>query len=85
MRLPANLDLAAATPLKAAFLGARGQALELEAGSVERLGALCLQVILAAHAQWRADGVAFSIVNASAAFAEAMQITGAGEIFAEAM
>lgn len=80
MRLPQILDLGAATPLWASLSGARGQALHLDASDVERLGGLCLQVLLAAQAQWRADGVDFSIVNSSAAFAEGVRLMAAKDL-----
>ncbi len=80
MRLPQILDLGAATPLWANLNGVRGQALHLDASDVERLGGLCLQVLLAAQAQWRTDGVDFSIVNSSAAFAEGVRLMAANDL-----
>ena len=79
MRLPAVLDLGAAAPLHAAFATARGAALEVDASGVERLGGLCLQVILAAQAAWAADGKAFAIINPSSGFMNAAGVMGAGE------
>ncbi len=80
MRLPQNLDLGAAAPLLSTIKEARGQALQLDASGVDRIGGLCLQVLLAARAQWRTDGVDFSIVNPSAAFAEGVQLMAAVEL-----
>ena len=80
MRLPQILDLGAATPLWASLSGVRGQPLHLDASGVERLGGLCLQVLLAAQAQWRADDVDFSIVNSSAAFAEGVRLMAASDL-----
>jgi chemotaxis protein CheX len=77
MNLPQILDLAAAAPLRQALLEARGQPLELDASRVERLGGLCLQVLLSAQAVWAADGYAFRIVNPSPAFAEAARLMAA--------
>lgn len=79
MRLPQNLDLSAAGPLWSDLCAARGQPVELDASSVERIGGLCLQVLLAAQAQWRADGIAFAVTNYSAAFADGVQLMGATE------
>ncbi len=80
MQLPQILDLGAASPLWSSLNGQRGQPLHLDASEVERIGGLCLQVLLAAQAQWRADGVDFSIVNSSAAFAEAIQLMAASDL-----
>jgi chemotaxis protein CheX len=77
MRLPQILDLGAAAPLQAELSAARGQPLQLDASGVERLGGLCLQVLIAAQAQWRADAVEFAIANPSAAFAEGARLMAA--------
>jgi chemotaxis protein CheX len=77
MRLPQVLDLGAASPLWSGLCAARGQPLQVDAADVERLGGLCLQVLLAAQAQWRADDVEFSVVNASQAFSECLRLMGA--------
>lgn len=79
MRLPQNLDLGAAGPLWSDMCAARGQPIELDASSVERIGGLCLQVLVAAQAQWRADGIAFAVINPSAAFADGVRLMGAAE------
>ncbi|MEZ5996970.1 MAG: STAS domain-containing protein [Hyphomonadaceae bacterium] len=80
MRLPAILDLGAATPLWTEICAQRGQPLQLDASGVERLGGICLQVLLSAHAQWRADGMEFSVINASSAFSEALGLMAASEL-----
>jgi chemotaxis protein CheX len=74
MKLASVLDLRAAKPLWADIHAARGQPLEVDASQVERLGGLCLQVLLAAQAQWRVDGLAFSIANPSPAFADGVKL-----------
>ena len=63
--LPAVLDLRAAEPLKAQLLAVRGQETALDASAVERLGGLCLQVLLSAIQTWRADGQTLAFVNVS--------------------
>jgi chemotaxis protein CheX len=63
------LDQRAAEPLKAELMAARGQALTLDGSAVERLGGLCLQVLLAALQTWRADGQALTFLNVSEALA----------------
>jgi chemotaxis protein CheX len=64
--LPAVLDIRAAAPLQAKFLALRGQPLTLDASAVERLGGLCLQVLLSARAAWAADGQALSVASGEA-------------------
>lgn len=79
MLLARNLDLSAAAPLWSSLTKARGGALELDASQVERLSGVCLQVLLAAAAAWRAAGLDFRIVESSQAFSDAVEIMGAGE------
>lgn len=80
MKLPAILDLGAAAPLRLQLLERRGQALELDCADVERVGGLCLQVLIAARAQWRTDGVGFQIVSASSAFVDAARLMAADDL-----
>ena len=74
------LDLTEARPLADALLGVRGQAVALDASGVERLGALCLQVLIAARRTWAADGSPFAIIRPSAAFSEQCARLGAAEL-----
>ena len=76
------LDLTEARPLADALLRARGRPLVLDASGVERLGALCLQVLIAARRTWEADAAPFSVVRPSAAFAEHCARLGASGMFA---
>ncbi|HEY1071286.1 STAS domain-containing protein [Brevundimonas sp.] len=75
--LPAVLDLRAADPLKAQLLAVRGQETALDASAVERLGGLCLQVLLSALQTWRADGQTLTFVNVTEAFASQWSALGA--------
>jgi chemotaxis protein CheX len=77
MQLPDNLDLKAAGPLREALLEARGAALRVDASGVQRLGGLCLQVLLSAEATWATDGHAFTISPTSATFIEGARRMGA--------
>lgn len=79
--LPAILDIQQAAPLRDRLLELKGQAVALDASSVERLGALCLQVILAARLSWARDGNDLSIVGASDAFVEQWGRFGAPDGF----
>jgi chemotaxis protein CheX len=71
------LDLRAAAPLRAALLERRGEAMEIDASAVERLGGLCLQVLMAAQHSWAEDGLPFAISGPSDAFREAARLFGA--------
>lgn len=77
MRLASILDLGAAAPLHAALSAARGQAIAIDAGEVERVGGLCLQVLLAAKAAWAHDAQAFAIIEPSTAFVDGIARMGA--------
>lgn len=68
--LPAIMDIRAAEPLKAELMKYRGQAVTLDASGVERLGGLCLQILLAAVKTWKADGQALIFLNVSKALNE---------------
>lgn len=85
MQLPPILDLGAAAPLATEFNGARGKPMEVDASSVERVGGLCLQVLVAAQLAWRADGVSFAIVNASESFINNVRLMAAHELVPEEM
>lgn len=71
------MDLRAAAPLREALLGRRGGAVAVDASAVERLGGLCLQVLLSARQTWAGDGHAFSITGQSEGFREAIRLLGA--------
>lgn len=71
------LDLRAAEPLKAALLAARGGDVVLDGSAVERLGGLCLQVLLSALRTWRADGHVLTFVNVSEALTSQWSAFGA--------
>jgi chemotaxis protein CheX len=77
--LPANLDLLAASPLRDELAGHAGKDIVLDAGGVERLGALCLQVLLAASTKWRSEGFSIGVINPSAAFSDHLRVLGASE------
>jgi chemotaxis protein CheX len=83
VQLAQILDLGAAAPLKQALLAARGAPIAIDASQVERFGALCLQVLLAAKATWAADGHAFAIEAPSAAFLEGARLMAATTLVQE--
>lgn len=70
------LDLVAAPLLLENFLQKKGNNLQVSADQVQRVGAQCLQVLLASRKAWEADGFDLSIVNPSEAFTEALTLMG---------
>jgi chemotaxis protein CheX len=77
LTLPETLDLTAAAPLRSEILSRRGQPLDLDGSAVQRLGGLCLQVLLAARSAWTDDGHTLRFVAPSPALKEAFTIMGA--------
>ncbi|KAK0339410.1 hypothetical protein LTR94_034620, partial [Friedmanniomyces endolithicus] len=78
--LTSVLDMKAAGPLKATLMGLRGQPAVLDASNVERLGGLCLQVLLSAFKTWQADGLPLNLITPSQAFCEQWAAFGAADI-----
>ncbi|MFA4937729.1 STAS domain-containing protein [Brevundimonas sp.] len=83
--LPDVLDLNAAEPLKADLLALRGHPLTLDASAVERLGGLCLQVLLSARKTWAADGVNLSLGSVSQYWTEQWAAFGAPDFNTEGL
>ena len=75
--LPAVLDIQSAEALRVQLLDARGHSLTLDGSAVERLGGLCLQVLLSAQRTWAADGHALVVETASEAFTDQWNAFGA--------
>ena len=74
--LPEVLDLTAAAPLAQSFLSRRGTELNVDASKVRRVGAQCLQVILAAAATWKADGMRLCLDQPTEEFLEGTRLLG---------
>jgi chemotaxis protein CheX len=62
------LDLKAAGALHAELLTLRGRPIEVDASKVQRLGGLCLQVLVSAEATWRLDDQPFLLAQPSPEF-----------------
>ena len=75
--LPAVLDIQQAAPLREELLALRGQAVMVDGSAVDRLGALCLQVLISAQQTWARDGLSLVIDRASDAFADQWNAFGA--------
>jgi chemotaxis protein CheX len=76
IELTENLDMPAAAPLAEALLSQVGAPLAVDASKVSRLGASCLQVLLAAARTWKVQGQALTLTNASARFLEDLNLLG---------
>lgn len=77
--LPESLDLRAAQPLRDQLLATRGASVELDGSGVRRLGALGLQVLLAAERQWQADGQSLRLVDPSPDLLAGLKLLGVAE------
>lgn len=77
LQLAAILDLNAAGPLAHELSSLRGRDIEVDASAVRRLGAQCLQVLIAARTAWQSDGQGFSVVAPTDEFTAGVAILGA--------
>ena len=75
--LPSVLDILYAEPLRTDLLGLRGQPVAIDASAVERLGGLCLQVLISAQQTWARDGHVLKIDDVSREFADQWNAFGA--------
>ncbi len=73
--LVAVLDLNEASTLRSKLMGLRGNNVVVASG-VERVGALCVQVIMAAAKTWEEDKLSFTFSKVSDAFQKTMQLIG---------
>ncbi|MEH6664845.1 MAG: STAS domain-containing protein [Brevundimonas sp.] len=80
MRLPAVLDIGAAATLRDDLLAVRGSDVTLDGGEVERIGGLCLQVLISARKTWALDGKALTLAPASAALTEQLAAYGCADL-----
>ncbi|MCY0093493.1 STAS domain-containing protein [Hoeflea ulvae] len=76
LKLPKVLDLNAAGRLHEQVLAHRGGDIEIDASDVGRVGAQCIQVLLSAVVSWRAEGLRFSVVDASESFVKTLKLLG---------
>ena len=76
------LDLAAAEPLRAELIERRGAPVELDGSAVQRVGGLCLQVLLSAQATWAADGQPLSFACHAPVLRDALMTIGAADMAA---
>lgn len=76
IELPENLDMPVAASLAESFLKLVGEPLAVDASRVQRLGASCLQVMLAAARTWKSEGDALTLHNPSPRFVEDLTLLG---------
>lgn len=70
------LDLNEASALHGKLMAMRGKEVKIDASKVERVGALGVQVLMAAQKTWERDQLPFKFSNVSDAFAKTVQLLG---------
>lgn len=75
-KLSSCLDSQAAEQLGAALTQKRGEPLTIDAAEVSFLGALALQLLIAARRQWLEDGLSFDIAGVSDEFLDGVRLLG---------
>jgi len=70
------LDLNEATALHGKLMALRGSDVAVDAASVERVGALCVQVLMSAAKTWEEEKLSFTFSKMSDALAKTMQLIG---------
>lgn len=76
LSLATVLDLNEATNLHGKLMSLRGSDLVIDASSVERVGAQCVQVLMAAKKIWEEDKLTFKFSKVSDSFNKTMQLIG---------
>ncbi len=74
--LPAELDHVAAAPLFETLSSLIGTDITVDGSRVERIGAQCVQILLAAAASWKIDGTLFEFANPSLEFIAGLELLG---------
>ena len=76
LQLAENLDGSQVDPLLSQLAKKRGFPLQINASKVERLGAHCVQVLVAAALTWRSEMHSLQIVQPSSSFVEDLELMG---------
>jgi chemotaxis protein CheX len=79
LSLDSVLDLNAAGSLHSKLMAARGSDLVIDASAVERVGALCLQVLMSAAKTWEEEKHSLTYSQMSDALTKTMQLTGVNQ------
>lgn len=80
LSLASVLDLPAAVPLHAVLLAHRGDDLDVDCANVERIGGLCLQLLMSARLTWRLDHKRFRMINVSEPCRDALSLAQANAV-----
>ena len=70
------LDLNAAGSLHSQLMAERGSDLVIDASAVERVGALCIQVLMSAAKTWQEEKHSLTFAQMSEALMKTMQLAG---------
>ena len=70
------LDLNEANALHGKLMALRGSNIVIDASAVERIGALCVQVLMAGTKSWEEDKHSFTFAKVSDAFTKTTQLIG---------
>jgi chemotaxis protein CheX len=70
------LDLNEATALHEKLLALKGSDIVIDASAVERVGTLCVQVLMAGAKTWEEDHLSFTFSKVSDAFEKTTQLIG---------
>jgi len=76
IELPEQLDMPVAAQLAQSFAALVGEPLAVDGARVQRLGASCAQVMLAAARTWKSEGDALSLQNPSPRLLEDLNLLG---------
>lgn len=74
--LPPFMTSRYATELLGDLQAMRGRSISLDASSVQKIGALCLQVLSSGHKTWTADGLPFGMTGVSEQMASRCKLFG---------
>lgn len=84
--LPERLDINAADELAEALEHLREGPLDIHAGKISQMSALCLQVLVATKRQWEQDEMPFRLIDETGAFAASLERLGIpADFFAQDM
>jgi chemotaxis protein CheX len=76
LKLPQTLDVAAVRAVREDLLARRGTATTVDASDVERIGALGVELLIAAQRQWQKDDSVLQLVGLSEAVTDAFTDLG---------
>jgi chemotaxis protein CheX len=76
IELPEQLDMPVAAQLAQSFAALVGEPLAVDGARVQRLGASCAQVLLAAARTWKSEGDPLSLQNPSPRLLEDLNLLG---------